>query len=62
MGRTKLNRINLQVRVNPDTTDKLKQMALILGFRWGGDGNTGALLDAIAAVPVEKIKQLIKTN
>lgn len=62
MGRTKLNRTILQARVSPDTSDKLKQMALELGFEWGAQGNTGAFLDAIASVPVEKIRQLIEIN
>jgi hypothetical protein len=47
MGRPKLNRTVLQARVNPDTPEKLKQMALELGFQWGTEGNTGAFLDAI---------------
>ena len=53
MGRPKLNREVLQARVDPATIGKLKQMALELGFQWEDDGNTGALLDAIALVPVE---------
>ena len=59
MGRPKLNREVLQARVDPATIGKLKQMALELGYQWGDDGNTGALLDAIALVPVEKLKQLL---
>jgi hypothetical protein len=59
MGRKKLNRTVLQVRVSSSTSDKLKQIALELGFQWGAEGNTGALLDAISLIPVAKIKQLI---
>lgn len=62
MGRTKLNRTVLQARVDSDTSDKLKQMALSLGFQWGEEGNTGAFLDAIAAIPVEKIKQFMSSS
>ncbi len=58
MGRPKLERTVLQARVNPDTPEKLKQMALKLGYQWGADGNTGALLDAIAAIPIDKIQKL----
>jgi hypothetical protein len=59
MGRPKLNRTMLQVRVDLETPDSLKKMALELGFQWGDDGNTGALLDAIALLSTEKVKQLI---
>lgn len=60
MGRPKLNRTVLQARVNSDTPAKLKQIALDLGYQWGDSGNTGALLDAIATMPYEKIQDLIK--
>ena len=59
MGRPKLNRTALQARVERNTPDKLKQMALELGFQWGDSGNTGALLDAIAQMPIDKIRNLI---
>jgi hypothetical protein len=59
MGRPKLDRTVLQVRVSPETSEKLKKIALELGFQWGADGNTGALLDAIALLPAEKIGQLL---
>ena len=58
MGRPRLNREILQARVDPATKEKLKQMALELGYQWGDDGNTGALLDAIALIPVEKLNQI----
>lgn len=58
MGRPKLNRTVLQARVNPDTPERLKQMALKLGYQWGAEGNTGAFLDAIALLPDNKIEQL----
>ncbi len=59
MGRPKLDRIVLQARVAKDTPDKLKAMALELGYQYGADGNTGKLLDAIASVPVEEIEKLL---
>lgn len=59
MGRPKLNRTVLQARVDSDTPGKLKQIALELGFQWGAEGNTGALLDAIAAIETDKIKELL---
>ena len=59
MGRPKLDRTMLQVRVSIDTPDKLKSMALKLGFQWGANGNTGQFLDAIAQIPVEKLEELI---
>jgi hypothetical protein len=60
VGRPKLNRTVLQARVDPDTPEKLKQMALELGFQWGAEGNTGALLDAIANLSTAKIKYLVE--
>lgn len=60
MGRPKLNRIVLQARVDSNTPAKLKQIALDLGYQWGDSGNTGALLDAIATMPPDKIKDLIR--
>ena len=47
MGRPKLDRIVLQVRVAQDTPSKLKEMAKTLGYQYGADGNTGKFLDAI---------------
>lgn len=58
MGRPKLDRTVLQARVDPDTPDKLKQMALKLGYQWGAEGNTGKFLDAIAKIPIDKIREL----
>ena len=60
MGRPKLNRTVLQARVNFDTPERLKQMALILGYQWGAEGNTGKFLDAIAKLPTDKIELLFK--
>ena len=59
MGRPKLDRTVIQARVNLDTPEKLKQMALLLGFQWGDDGNTGKLLDAIAEIPAQKLEKLL---
>jgi hypothetical protein len=60
MGRTKLDRTVIQARVNSDTPEKLKQMALLLGFQWGAEGNTGKFLDAIAKIPIDHLKLLIQ--
>ena len=59
MGRPKLDRTVLQARVASDTPDKLKAMALELGYQYGADGNTGKFLDEIAQVPVEEIEKLL---
>lgn len=48
MGRKKLDRDSLHARVAPETADKLKQIAVQLGYIHGGEGSTGQLLDAIA--------------
>ncbi len=47
-GRKKLNRHNLHARVAPNTADKLKEIALTLGYIYDNEGSTGQLLDAIA--------------
>ena len=60
MGRTKLNRASLKVRVEPNTPSKLKQIALALGYQWGADGNTGAFLDDLSDVPAQEIQKLLK--
>lgn len=62
MGRPKLDRVILQVRVSSETPKELKKMALKLGYQWGADGNTGQLLDAIAQIPVEKLKELLEVK
>ena len=59
MGRPKLERTVLQARVAMNTPDKLKAMALELGYQYGADGNTGKFLDAIASVPVDKLRELL---
>lgn len=48
-GRKKLDRTNLHARVAPETPDKLKEIALTLGYTYDGSGSTGQLLDAIAS-------------
>jgi hypothetical protein len=60
VGRPKLQRVVLQARVGKDTPEKLKHMALELGFQWGAEGNTGAFLDAIANLSTAKIKYLVE--
>ena len=47
-GRKKLNRDNLHARVAPGTADKLKEIAMKLGYIYNDEGSTGQLLDAIA--------------
>lgn len=49
MGRKKLERSNLHARVALDTPEKLKKIALSLGYTYDGQGYTGQLLDAIAS-------------
>jgi hypothetical protein len=48
MARHKKNKKALNVRVNEPTPQKLKELAMSLGFSYGGEGHTGAFLDAIA--------------
>lgn len=48
-GRKKLNRENIHARVGPNTAEKLKEIALMLGYTYNGEGSTGQLLDAIAS-------------
>ena len=62
MGRPRLNRTVLQARVAPDTPEKLKKMALALGFQYGVDGNTGKFLDMIAQLDVSQLKALLKKD
>ena len=52
-GRKKLGKKPLMARVRPDTPDKLKALALKYGYQYGGDGATGAFLDAIACGELE---------
>ena len=47
-GRRKLNRESLHARVAPQTPEKLKEIALKLGYTYDKEGSTGQLLDAIA--------------
>lgn len=47
-GRKKLERTNIHARVAPETGDKLKEIAQILGYIYDNEGSTGQLLDAIA--------------
>jgi len=48
-GRRKLNRESLHARVAPQTAEKLKEIALMLGYMYNEEGSTGQLLDAIAS-------------
>jgi len=48
-GRRKLNRESLHARVAPETAEKLKKIALKLGYTYDEEGSTGQLLDAIAS-------------
>jgi len=58
MARHKENKKTLNIRVDESTPQKLKELALSLGYNYGGKGHTGAFLDAIASG--EFI--LVKTN
>ncbi|MDJ0633995.1 MAG: hypothetical protein QNJ34_12465 [Xenococcaceae cyanobacterium MO_188.B29] len=62
MGRPKLDRVVLQVRVAANTPETLKKMALKLGYQWGAEGNTGKLLDAIASLPTEEVKKILQDH
>lgn len=55
VGRKKLGKKPLMARVYPDTPDKLKALALKYGYQYGGDGATGAFLDAIACGEIELV-------
>lgn len=59
MGRPKLNKKDLKARVNQDTPEKLKKIALELGYQWGADGNTGAFLDALSDARIADLKKLL---
>lgn len=48
-GRKKLDRTNLHARVAPETPERLKNIALALGYLYNDEGSTGQLLDAIAS-------------
>lgn len=48
-GRKKLDRTNIHARVDPETADKVKEIAQKLGYIYDGEGSTGQLLDAIAS-------------
>ena len=49
MPRQKLDRVSLHARVDPQTSEALKQIAYKLGYVYDGEGSTGQLLDAIAS-------------
>lgn len=53
MGRKKLDRSYIHVRVSPATPDKLKQIALLMGFTYADEGSIGQLLDAIAEAKID---------
>jgi hypothetical protein len=51
-GRKPLDRALKAFRLADGTNEKLKVLAIELGYVYGGDGATGALLDAIAEAQV----------
>ncbi len=62
-----MNRDSLHARVAPETSEKLKEKALILGFVYDGEGSIGKLLDAIASeeivlVPKPSWEAVLKKN
>lgn len=48
MGRKKLNRIKVQVRINEGTHEKIKEISKKLGYTYSEEGAIGQMLDAIA--------------
>jgi hypothetical protein len=48
MARPKLNRINFSCRVDPDTPDTLRRLALALGYVYADRAQVGKLLDDVA--------------
>lgn len=57
VGRKKLDHGDIHVRVASGTPEKLQQLAVAMGYRYGAGGATGELLDAIAKgklVPIAK--------
>jgi hypothetical protein len=48
MGREKLDRVQKHFRVDRNTPEKLSQIAIGLGFKYGKGGAIGEMLDAIA--------------
>jgi len=58
MGRKQLNRTNLHARVAPETPEKLKEIALNIGYVYNQEGSTGQLLDAIAQGEIILIKSI----
>jgi hypothetical protein len=51
MGRVKLGKIPIPTyKVNPDTVDKLRETAIIMGFKHNDGAAVGAFLDMIANI------------
>jgi hypothetical protein len=51
MGRVKLGKISIPTyKVNPDTVEKLRETAIIMGFRHNDGAAVGAFLDMIANI------------
>ncbi len=48
MSRAKQDKERLTVRVSPGTSEKLNNIAEIMGYTYGDRGATGELMDAIA--------------
>jgi hypothetical protein len=48
-GRKKLNRALFGARVAEETPEKIKEIAIQLGYLYNGEGSPGQLLDAIAS-------------
>jgi hypothetical protein len=60
VGRKQLHKYQLRCWVEPDNYDRLKSIALAMGYTYSGEGSIGPLLDAIAKkemilVPAKKI-------
>lgn len=56
-GRKKLNRALFGARVAEHTPEKIKEIAIQLGYLYNGEGSPGQLLDAIASGDVILIQR-----
>jgi hypothetical protein len=59
-GRKKLGKKQFMARVNPETPEKLKNLALQFGYQYGDGGATGEFLDAIASGEIEILINITK--
>jgi predicted transcriptional regulator len=63
MGRHKKNRVAFPtVKVDPETVDKLREIAMETGYTYADGASLGALLDRLAEIDRELLKVIIKKN